>query len=80
MDLIKEAQCKALLAANEKDGGELWRYKTETTKMRAAQDLRLEREQLLDELARITGVSRETAKETPAAVPPPDDPREPVHH
>lgn len=77
---------KALLIANESDVLNLGRrYKTVTTRMQAGQELRIERDLLLDELERLTGVRTISVDKVIGTTsdlshkPEDDNPKEPVH-
>jgi hypothetical protein len=85
--MTKTEQCQALLLANERDQANLGRYRTTQCRMQAGQALRIEREQLLDELERLTGRREFRIDEIAAVIPkqsPPNDgdgpkEKEPVH-
>jgi hypothetical protein len=84
--MTKTEQCQALLLDNERDAASVERrYRSVTTRMKATQDLRIERELLLDELERLTGKREFRIDEVAAAMPwrtgegGDDQKKEPVH-
>jgi hypothetical protein len=83
---MKTEQCQQLLLNNEREAADVGRrYRTVTCRMKATQDLRIERELLLDELERLTGKREFRIDEVAAAMPwrteegGDDQKREPVH-
>ena len=75
--MSKAEQCQQLLLDNERDTLNAPRYKCAAVRMGALQDLRMEREALLDELERLTGKREfrvdEIAQTTPRQDPPAGD-------